>query len=126
LKIGVLASRTRLNASAINLLQQCGLLATPYRIGGQRRYSSHTVYRVLLIRFASDMGFTLDEIKLFLSGLRDNRPVWPSLEETGSATTLRGRGDHPALAPVEGTARTPAAMSWRFAPGVRRAPQPKP
>jgi len=56
------------------LLQQCGLLATPYRIGGQRRYSSHTVYRVLLIRFASDMGFTLDEIKLFLSGLRVEPP----------------------------------------------------
>ena len=33
--------------------------------------------RVLLIRFASDMGFTLGEIKLFLSGLRDKVPVGP-------------------------------------------------
>ena len=30
---------------------------------------------MLLIRFASDMGFTLGEIKLFLSGLRDKAPV---------------------------------------------------
>jgi DNA-binding transcriptional MerR regulator len=33
------------------------------------------VPRVLLIRFASDMGFTLDEIKIFLGGLRDKAPV---------------------------------------------------
>jgi len=32
---------------------------------------------VLLIRFASDMGFTLGEIRLFLSGLRDKTPVGP-------------------------------------------------
>jgi len=32
---------------------------------------------MLLIRFASDMGFTLDEIKLFLSGLRDNAQFGP-------------------------------------------------
>jgi hypothetical protein len=35
------------------------------------------VYRVLLIRFASDMGLTLDVIKLFHCGLRDNAPVGP-------------------------------------------------
>ena len=75
MKIGVLASRAGLNTSAIRYYEQCGLLATPYRIGGQRRYSSDTVHRVLLIRFASDMGFTLDEIKLFLRDLRDKAPV---------------------------------------------------
>ena len=42
-----------------------------------RRYSSDTLDRVLLIRFAGDMGFTLGEIKLFLNGLRDNAPVGP-------------------------------------------------
>jgi hypothetical protein len=33
---------------------------------------------VLLIRFASDMGFTLGEIKLFLNGLRDSAAVGSS------------------------------------------------
>jgi MerR family transcriptional regulator, redox-sensitive transcriptional activator SoxR len=33
--------------------------------------------RVLLIRFAGEMGFTLAEIKLFLNGLCDNAPVGP-------------------------------------------------
>jgi DNA-binding transcriptional MerR regulator len=46
----------------------------PYRIGGQRQ-SDDTVHRVLLFRFASDLGFNLGEIKLFLSGLRDKAPV---------------------------------------------------
>ena len=50
-------------------------LSSPHRSSGQRRYPSAALDRVLLIRFASDMGFTLAEIKLFLSGLRDNAPV---------------------------------------------------
>ena len=75
MKIGDLANRTGLNASALRYYEKCGLLLAPYRIGGQRQYSDDTVHRVLLIRFASDMGFNLGEIKLFLSGLRDKAPV---------------------------------------------------
>jgi MerR family transcriptional regulator, redox-sensitive transcriptional activator SoxR len=77
MKIGELASRTGLNASAIRYYERMGLLASPYRTGGQRRYPAEAIYRVLLIRFAGDMGFTLAEIKIFLSGLRDNSPVGP-------------------------------------------------
>src|SRR5882762_2089326 len=75
MKIGELAARASLNASAIRYYEKLGLLAAPQRIGGQRRYPSDALHRVLLIRFATDMGFTLVEIKLFLSGLRDNAPV---------------------------------------------------
>jgi MerR family redox-sensitive transcriptional activator SoxR len=74
-KIGELASRTGLNASAIRYYEQVGLLAAAYRTGGQRRYPDEAVHRVLLVCFASDMGFTLGEIKLFLGGLRENAPV---------------------------------------------------
>jgi MerR family redox-sensitive transcriptional activator SoxR len=77
MRIGELAGRTGLNASAIRYYETVGLLAAPYRTGGQRRYPDQAMYRVLLIRFAGDMGFTLDEIKLFLSGLRENAPVGP-------------------------------------------------
>jgi len=77
MKIGRLARSANLNASAIRYYEKMGLLAPPQRLGGQRRYPSDAVHRVLLIRFASDMGFTLSEIKLFLSGLRDNVPVGP-------------------------------------------------
>jgi MerR family redox-sensitive transcriptional activator SoxR len=74
MKIGQLARRASLNPSAIRYYEKRGLLA-PHRTGGQRRYPTDALDRVLLIRFASDMGFTLAEIKLFLSGLRDNTPV---------------------------------------------------
>ena len=77
MKIGELANRTGLNASAIRYYEKMRLLEGPHRSGGQRRYSDEAVPRVLLIRFASEMGFTLAEVKLFLSGLRDDAPVGP-------------------------------------------------
>jgi MerR family redox-sensitive transcriptional activator SoxR len=77
MKIGQLAARAGVNASAIRYYEKMGLLAAQHRVGGQRRYPSDTLDRVLLIRFAGDMGFTLGEIKLFLNGLRDNAPVGP-------------------------------------------------
>jgi DNA-binding transcriptional MerR regulator len=36
---------------------------------------------VVLIRFASEMGFTLSEIKVFLNGLQDDAPVGPRWEK---------------------------------------------
>jgi DNA-binding transcriptional MerR regulator len=77
MKIGELARRAGLNASAIRYYEKLGLLAPPHRTGGQRRYSPEGLDRALLIRFAGEMGFSLPEIKLFLSGLRDNTPVGP-------------------------------------------------
>ncbi len=77
MKIGQLARSAGLNASAIRYYEKRGLLAPPQRLGGQRRYPSDALSRVLLIRFATEMGFTLAEIKLFLNGLRDNAPVGP-------------------------------------------------
>jgi MerR family transcriptional regulator, redox-sensitive transcriptional activator SoxR len=77
MKIGQLARSANLNASAIRYYEKMGLLAPPQRLGGQRRYPAEALYRVLLLRFASEMGFTLSEIKLFLSGLRDKTPVGP-------------------------------------------------
>jgi MerR family redox-sensitive transcriptional activator SoxR len=75
MKIGELAARTGLAASAIRYYEKVGLLPAPYRTGGQRRFPEDALHRVLLIRYAGDMGFTLAEIKLFLSGLRDASPV---------------------------------------------------
>ena len=77
MKIGELAKRAGLNASAIRYYEKVGLLVVPYRTGGQRRYPDEAVHRLLLICFASDMGFTLCEIQIFLNGLRGNAPVGP-------------------------------------------------
>ena len=77
MKIGELAHRAGLRASAIRYYEKLGLLAPPHRVGGQRRYSPDALDRVRLIRFAGEMGFSLSEIKLFLSGLCDQAPVGP-------------------------------------------------
>jgi len=76
-KIGELAQLSEVNSSAIRYYEKMGLLPLPHRHGGQRRYASDALDRVLLIRFASEMGFALSEIKVFLSGLRNDIPVGP-------------------------------------------------
>ena len=75
MKIGELASRTGVNASAIRYYEKLSLVPVPYRASGLRRYSDEAIYRVLLIRFARDMDFSLEEIKIFLNGLNDRAPV---------------------------------------------------
>ena len=77
MRIGQLATRAGVNASAIRFYERVGVLPGPDRVGGQRRYPDEALSRILLIRFAADMGFSLDEIKLFLAGLRENVPVGP-------------------------------------------------
>lgn len=85
MKIGELAARAGVNPSAIRYYEKCGLLSAASRVGGQRRYPSEILDRVLLIRLASEMDFTLAEIRLFLNGFRESAPVserWRKLTKT--------------------------------------------
>lgn len=75
MKIGELAEQAGVAPSAIRYYEKLSLLPAAERTGGQRCYSSAALDRVLLIRFASEMDFTLAEIKLFLNGFRENTPV---------------------------------------------------
>lgn len=123
MKIGELAQRASLNASAIRYYEKLGLLAPPHRSGGQRWYSPDALDRVLLILFAGEMGFSLPEIKLFLSGLRDDTPVgprWKKLETKkspsskpasleGSASKLSSRVFSAAAALPSSNASRPSA-----------------
>jgi MerR family redox-sensitive transcriptional activator SoxR len=98
MKIGELATRTGVNASAIRYYEKLSLVPAPYRLSGQRRYTDEALYRVLLIRFARDMDFSLAEIKIFLSGLNDKTTVgkrWKRLAHSKikqvDETVLRAR-----------------------------------
>ena len=93
MKIGELAGRTGVNPSAIRFYESLGLLREPHRMGGQRRYADDAVYRVMLIRFAGEMGFALPEVAIFLNGLRDDVPVgarWYKLARRKLAEVERG------------------------------------
>jgi MerR family redox-sensitive transcriptional activator SoxR len=85
MKIGELADSANLKASAIRYYEKMGILDAPHRVNGQRHYPSDALNRVLLIRFASQMDFTLAEIKIFLAGLRGNVSVgarWKKLAQS--------------------------------------------
>jgi len=75
MKIGELAAQSGLAPSAIRYYETIGLLPLADRRNGQRRYSADALDRLLLIRFASEMDFSLAEIRLFLHGFRPGTPV---------------------------------------------------
>jgi MerR family redox-sensitive transcriptional activator SoxR len=77
MRIGELAERADLNPSAIRYYEKVGVLNSPHRASGQRRYPDEALDRVLVVRFASEMGFRLSEIKQFLEGLREEKPIGP-------------------------------------------------
>jgi len=85
MKIGELAARANLKPSAIRYYEKVGILEAPHRVSGQRRYPTDALDRVRLIRFASEMDFTLAEIKIFLAGLRDSSPVGPRWKKLAHA-----------------------------------------
>jgi MerR family transcriptional regulator, redox-sensitive transcriptional activator SoxR len=91
MKIGTLARQANLKPSAIRYYEKIGLLPAPARTGSQRRYSSESLDRVLLIRFAGEMGFSLGEIRIFLAGIRESAPVGPRWKKLAARKTIELR-----------------------------------
>ena len=66
LSIGKLATAGGVGVETIRFYQRRGLLETPARGDGMRRYGSDDVRRLRFIRQAQAAGFTLEEIKELL------------------------------------------------------------
>ena len=66
LTIGKLASSGGVGVETIRFYQRKGLLQTPPRDGGVRRYGSDDLRRLRFIRQAQTAGFTLEQIKELL------------------------------------------------------------
>jgi MerR family mercuric resistance operon transcriptional regulator len=66
LSIGKLASAGGVGVETIRFYQRRGLLETPTRRDGIRRYGSDDVRRLRFIKQAQAAGFTLEEIKELL------------------------------------------------------------
>ena len=67
LTISKLAQEAGVNVETIRFYQRRGLLAEPDRpLGGIRRYGDADVARVLFIKAAQRIGFTLDEVAQLL------------------------------------------------------------
>lgn len=74
LTIGEVARRAGLNPSAIRYYERVGLLPRAPRISGQRRYSPDVLNRLSLVRMAQEAGFTLEEIRVLVSGFPQDTP----------------------------------------------------
>lgn len=65
--IGALAEAARVGVETIRYYQRRGLVEEPKKpLGGHRRYSASAVRRVVFIKRAQQLGFTLDEVKALL------------------------------------------------------------
>jgi DNA-binding transcriptional MerR regulator len=61
--IGQLSTRTGVKVPTIRYYEQIGLLPDPERTGGnQRRYTTHGLERLVFIRHARDLGFSIEAI----------------------------------------------------------------
>ena len=67
LSIGKLASAGGVGVETVRFYQRRGLLDTPTRDDGIRRYGSEDLRRLRFIRQAQSAGFTLEEIKELLA-----------------------------------------------------------
>jgi MerR family redox-sensitive transcriptional activator SoxR len=68
LSIGQLASKADVNASTLRYYESIGLLPSPERKNGQRRYSEGLLERIRFIKTAQLTGFTIQEIVVLLEG----------------------------------------------------------
>lgn len=71
LTISEVARQVGLQASAIRYYEQIGLLPRAQRVSGQRRYDATTLYRLAIIQWARQLGFTLDEARQLFFGFRN-------------------------------------------------------
>ena len=74
LTISEVARQVGVQASAIRYYEQIGILPKAQRVSGQRRFDMTAIYRLAVIRRASQLGFTLDEIRKLFFGFRSDAP----------------------------------------------------
>jgi MerR family redox-sensitive transcriptional activator SoxR len=82
MRIGELARRVGLNASALRYYERLGLLKPPARAGGKRIYDPDTLTRLGWIRLGAKAGFTLRELRGLLQpaeGAADRRAEWRAM-----------------------------------------------
>src|SRR5690242_14543890 len=81
LAIGAVARRAGIATSVIRYYEDIGLLPTPARLNGRRRYDLSTVQRLRVIAYAQQAGFTLGEIRELFFGFEAGTP--PSVRWEG-------------------------------------------
>ncbi|MGB7588742.1 MAG: MerR family transcriptional regulator, partial [Solirubrobacterales bacterium] len=79
LTIGEAADRAGVPASTLRYWERAGLLSTPQRVGGKRRYDRDAMRRIEMVVLAKQVGFSLAETRTILTGFSEEAPpsdVW--------------------------------------------------
>ena len=79
LGIGELGRRTKLATSALRYYERVGLLLPEGRTNGRRYYGPASAERIALIRLCQDAGFTLAEVRAFLTTGSRRHSSWTRL-----------------------------------------------
>jgi DNA-binding transcriptional MerR regulator len=66
LSIGELSQKSRVKVPTIRYYERVGLIPTPERQDGERRYSTADAARLSFIRYARELGFETGEIRAVL------------------------------------------------------------
>jgi DNA-binding transcriptional MerR regulator len=82
LTIGEVARQADVAATTLRYYERIGLLHSPVRIGGQRRYDESILARLEVIRLCKTAGFALDEIQMLFADDEPGRPATRALAET--------------------------------------------
>lgn len=73
--IGEIASRAGIRASKLRYYESVGVLPSPSRASGQRRYDESVFPALQLVTLAQDAGFTIAEIRYLLKGFDRETPA---------------------------------------------------
>lgn len=73
LSIGALSERTGVPATTLRYYDELGLVRPTARVAGRRRYAASAVRDVGVVVFLREIGFSLAEIGLFLTGERHSQ-----------------------------------------------------
>lgn len=78
MRIGDVARRSGVEASAIRYYERIGILPGPGRVSGQRRYDPSVLERLRVVTLGRRIGFSLEEIGTLVSGIGGHklRPAW--------------------------------------------------
>ncbi|HEX4715743.1 MAG TPA: MerR family transcriptional regulator [Ktedonobacteraceae bacterium] len=82
--IGEVARQAGLRSSAIRYYEEIGVLPTPERTYGHRRYSSRVFQQLACIQLAQAAGFSMAQIRTLVSGFDETAPLgvrWRTLAE---------------------------------------------
>jgi DNA-binding transcriptional MerR regulator len=82
LSIGEVAERSGVAATTLRFYEQEGLLSTPDRVGGRRRYPESVLARLDVIGCCKAAGFSLEDIRILLTDHGPGRAVSRALAKS--------------------------------------------